>query len=149
MFLTNLGRLYTREAAQKACPDGWRLPGDEEWWTMASTYGKAYSSFAFAKPFGKVAYAPSKENKDEGAGKAAYEVLMSNDSTHFSAKLGGYRHTKGSYHHFNELGCYWTSTENAVKNAMGYNFVSASIKTLSRALSHKSFARSCRCIQEE
>ena len=35
------GRLYTWEAAQKACPPGWRLPSDEEWWNMAKLYGMA------------------------------------------------------------------------------------------------------------
>lgn len=32
------GRLYTWEAANKACPAGWHLPSDEEWYVLASLY---------------------------------------------------------------------------------------------------------------
>ena len=33
------GRLYTWEAAMKACPPGWRLPTDEEWKSLANAFG--------------------------------------------------------------------------------------------------------------
>ena len=31
------GRLYTQKAAIAACPKGWRLPSDDEWWGLALT----------------------------------------------------------------------------------------------------------------
>jgi len=33
------GRLYTWEAAQRACPEGWHLPSDEEWYHLAFHFG--------------------------------------------------------------------------------------------------------------
>lgn len=32
------GRLYTWDTAKKACPSGWHLPSDNEWYTLASLY---------------------------------------------------------------------------------------------------------------
>ena len=34
-YVKNLGRLYTWEAALKACPEGWHLPTNEEWEQLA------------------------------------------------------------------------------------------------------------------
>lgn len=142
------GRLYTWSTAQKVCPKGWRLPSDEEWWNMTSKYGKAYSSFEFVKNHGKGVYSPYKKNIGEDAGKAAYQALKPDGSTTFSAQFGGYRHTQGGYYHIKHLGCYWASTENDDINALGYNFIPLSIQNVSRALSYKTFAKSCRCIQD-
>lgn len=89
------GRLYTWSVAQKVCPRGWRLPSDEEWWNMTSKYGKAYSSFEFVKNQGKGAYSPYKENKDENAGKAAYQALKPDGSTTFLLSLVGTDTPKG------------------------------------------------------
>lgn len=33
------GRLYIWEAAKNACPDGWHLPSDDEWYLLAYLYG--------------------------------------------------------------------------------------------------------------
>ena len=36
------GRLYNWEAAKKACPDGWRIPTDEEWSALRNAVKSAY-----------------------------------------------------------------------------------------------------------
>ena len=33
------GRLYTWYAAMKACPQGWHVPSDDDWFVLASLYG--------------------------------------------------------------------------------------------------------------
>lgn len=38
------GRLYTWKASQKACPQGWHLPSDDEWYLLASLYGGVASA---------------------------------------------------------------------------------------------------------
>lgn len=38
------GRLYTWKAAQNACPDGWHLPSDDEWYLLAYFYGGVSSA---------------------------------------------------------------------------------------------------------
>lgn len=35
----HLGRLYTWPESQKACPEGWHLPSDAEWFLLAKLYG--------------------------------------------------------------------------------------------------------------
>ena len=35
------GRLYTWDAAKKACPEGWRLPSDEDWENIMAEVSKA------------------------------------------------------------------------------------------------------------
>lgn len=34
------GRFYTWEEAQKVCPEGWRLPSDQDWKELGALYGK-------------------------------------------------------------------------------------------------------------
>ena len=74
------GRLYTWQAAKNACPSGWRLPSDDEWWKMASYYGKAYNSQSGQQ---------INKNKEGDAGEAAYKALMQGGNSGFSALLGG------------------------------------------------------------
>lgn len=38
---TDLGMLYTFEAAKKACPTGWRLPTDNDWMDLEKALGMA------------------------------------------------------------------------------------------------------------
>ena len=41
------GNFYTWEEAQKACPEGWRLPTDSEWVSLAVKYGADSASVPF------------------------------------------------------------------------------------------------------
>ena len=130
------GLLYTWFTAKKACPNGWRLPSDHEWWTMASYYGKAYNSRS-----------GQKENKTGDTGEAAYKALMKGGSTGFSALLGGLRHSDGDYYDLGSLGYYWSSTEKGASDAWGYTFSRYS-QGLYRYSYDRSVARSCRCVQD-
>lgn len=38
------GRLYTWYAAMKACPEGWRMPSDEDWYELSFHFGGNCSS---------------------------------------------------------------------------------------------------------
>ena len=130
------GRLYTWDAAKKACPKGWRLPSDEEWWQMASYYGKAYNSWD-----GK------EKNSDGDAGEEAYKLLMTGGSSGFSALLGGYRGSDGSFGSVGGGGSYWSSTEEDSSSAWRYRFHRSS-SSLGRYDDGKSWGFSCRCIQD-
>jgi len=124
------GRLYNWDAAMKACPKGWRLPSDEEWWAMTSYYGKAFN-----------AEDGQEENYQYDAGKQAYESLIEGGDSGFSALFGGYRHPNGEYALLDDNGYYWSSA-NAWNYCFRYN------QTLNRYLTNKSFGSSCRCIQD-
>lgn len=130
------GRLYTWQAANSACPKGWRLPTDEEWWAMTSPYGKAYNSYSGQEKM---------EGKDDG--EQAYKVLMKGGSTGFNALLGGSFSATEGFDYLDKLGCYWTSSPNNNSNALGYYFYIHS-RGLTRDSYSKESGFSCRCIQE-
>jgi len=130
------GRLYTWHAALSACPGGWRLPTDDEWWEMSSYYGKA-SNLQNGQQINK---------KKDAAGKAAYLALIQNGNSQFSALLGGQRFTDGVFYDLGDFGCYWSSLEQSSSHVWSYYF-SSGYKTLGRSDYHKSVARSCRCLQ--
>lgn len=130
------GRLYTWQAANNACPKGWRLPSDEEWWSMASYYGKAYNSYAGQEKI---------EGKDDG--EVAYKVLMEGGETGFSALLGGSHSSDEGFDYLGSLGCYWTSSEHNASNALGYYFYIHS-RGLARDSYNKGLSYSCRCLQD-
>jgi len=126
------GRLYTWEAAQKACPIGWRLPSDDEWWDMTSKYGKAYSV--------------SKGNEGDDAGKTAYKALMPSGRTFFSAQLGGRRFDDNCFG-LDEYAYYWSSTEFDVNYAW-YYYLHLPSEYLRRRRYYNSSGFSCRCIKD-
>lgn len=82
------GRLYTWEAAVKACPKGWHLPTLEEWTELLNYLGG-----------------------EEKAGK-----LLKLSNFNFNAKLGGMTGV-GNYRLLNSYGAFWTSTAVDKENA--------------------------------
>ena len=115
---TKYGRLYTWDAARNVCPDGWRLPSDKEWGNLRELYG---------------------------GGESAYSALMQGGSSGFSALLGGYRSSDGDFRNLGRNGYYWSSTESSDSHAWYYGFRS---KGLRRGNYNKSWAFSCRCLQD-
>lgn len=124
------GRLYTWEAAKKACPPGWRLPTDEEWKSLAKAYGGYYD------------WATGKEIGDP---KKAYQALIQGGSSGFQAVLGGWRSSSGSYSSLGSGGNYWSSTENDADDAWYYYF---DYGKLYRNGSLRSIGFSCRCLKD-
>ena len=122
------GRLYTWEAAKKACPTGWHLPSDEEWRAMAKHYG-------------------GHRGDAEDGGKAAYKALIEGGDSGFSALLGGYRSSDGLFLNLGVYGYYWSSTEHVSDYAWYYYFFKPFSK-LYRYYHSKTLGFSCRCIQD-
>jgi len=77
------GRLYTWEAAMKACPKGWHLPSDAEWTELTDYSGG-----------------------EDVAGKA----LKIGGSTGLNLKLGGLCDNH-NFRLINTYGTYWSSTK--------------------------------------
>lgn len=126
------GRLYTWEAAKKACLPGWRLPTDEEWQ-------------ALARLFGGCDYECNFDPKD--GGRAAYEALIKEGSSGFCARLGGYRYLDGSFSLIKRVGKYWSATTSDSDEAWHYAF-NRNFRKLLREYYSKELALSCRCVQE-
>ena len=125
------GRLYTWEAAKKACPKGWHLPSDEEWKELANRAGGYYEF----------------QRGDVKSPNKGYQNLMKKSSRNFSAQLGGYRYSNGNYDYLGKFGYYWGSTEYDDGNAWYFSFDSDDGK-LYRYYNLKTGAQSVRCIKD-
>lgn len=126
------GRLYTYEAAKKACEEvGWRLPADSEWRDLAKRFGGADDDAA-----------------DGGA--AAFKALTDGGSdsnrSGFGAQFGGYRNSQGFFYSLGQ-GEYWSSTERGSDYAWRYYFNTKKDR-LDRNVSDKAWGFSCRCVRE-
>lgn len=131
------GRLYNWATAKKSCPNGWRLPSDDDWWKMASYYGKAYNS-----------HSGQQENNSGNAGKGAYKVLIKGGSSGFSALLVGNRNSDGDYDYLGDGGSYWSSKESDSSSAWIYLFSRDNNQRLYHGSGTKSSGNSCRCVQD-
>ena len=97
-----LGRLYTWEAAQKVCPEGWHLPTADEWAELLNDhscnvelYQDSVLIFNCSGGELKAAETWGKVNKDPNG---------------FSVVAAGIHYTDG-FHSYNEYALFWTSTE--------------------------------------
>ena len=102
------GRLYTWQAALKACPDGWHLPSEEEWRELERYLGMPEEQIS------------TMYMRGDGMGTKlknvnAWESTVANKSEYdifgFSALPGGFRlFIDGSFVDKGIRGSWWTST---------------------------------------
>ncbi len=124
------GRLYTWEAAKKACRAvGWRLPTDTEWREMAKQFGGA-------------------DDDASDGGKAAYQALIEGGPSGFAAQRGGIRNSLGDFINLGVLGLYWSASERGADLAWRYYFSRNYGKLYRFYFGNKSVGLSCRCVQD-
>lgn len=121
------GRLYSWEAARRACPPGWHLPSDVEWQRLIHQFTQGGLTDAQAK--------------------LAYEQLSEYGQSGFRAQLGGYRHFDSGFYSIGQVSYYWTSTELANGKALRYRF-SSEEGELRRGDNEKNRGNFCRCIRD-
>ncbi|MFK8008231.1 MAG: FISUMP domain-containing protein [Saprospiraceae bacterium] len=126
------GRIYTWAAAHKACPKGWHLPTDDEWFNMSKHYGKVADA--------------SKNKLTFKGGQTAYHKLVGSEKGKFVSSFSGNRTNKGAYLSLNEMATFWSDTPGSQK-AMYYLF-STKYKKLSRFSMFKTYGMSCRCVED-
>ena len=114
------GRLYTWEAARRACPPGWRLPRLEEIDALIDYYGSE---------------------------AAAYKGLIEGGRSGFNALLGGIRYADGSFRHFGVDGFYWSATGRGGDKAYFYYFHGGA-QRLNRPDFYQHLGFSVRCLQQ-
>lgn len=125
------GRLYTREAACKACGllgKGWTLLTKNEWQELAGLYGTAGKDSVEAR-------------------KKAYRLLLVAGSAQFNALLGGGRGDDGTYRRLEAHGFYWTATETDSHTAWFANFAKGSLALYHQSDGDKTDAFSVRCVK--
>ena len=113
------GRLYTYQAALKACPAGWRLPTESDWDELISQLG----------------------GEDVAAGK-----LKTVGNTGFNALYGGYANGS-SYLFVGTFGGFWSATSSDTDHAWYYFFTNKS-DLLTKSFFNKNYAFSVRCIKK-
>ena len=118
---TQYGRLYTWAAAQKACPEGWRLATKRDWEKLKSVYDTKASS---------------------------YRSLVHGGDTQFEAMLGGLREKDDYFSSIDKFGNFWTKDEMDSASAYYYSFNSFD-EELYEEEESKEAAFSCRCIKGE
>lgn len=126
------GRLYTWAEALQACPEGWRLPADGDWWAMAKDFGTAFS---YSK------------NRGQGAGEEAYQSLLKGGKSGFKAALGG-QYDGSAFSDAGVAGYYWTSIRDQSSGEVLVYVFDAREKKLSRVTEDKGKYFSCRCVRE-
>lgn len=114
------GRLYTWDAAQKACPEGWHLPSAEEWKDLVES---------------------GKTVQDEHQYWRGYDVLE------FPDNAGGFKNSKGKFELINVRADFWSSTEKNNGKAY-YWFWTNSKHALGNSDYSKKGAMSVRCVSD-
>lgn len=120
------GRLYTWEAAKKACPRGWHLPTDIEWQILMHQLAKG----------GRVLNS-----------EILYKTLLEGGDSGFAALLGGGRYSNGEFYYLSEDGFYWSATERGADIAWYYYF-SSDLGIVNRFNYNKADELSCRCLKD-
>ena len=109
---TEYGRLYTWEAAKKACPNGWHLPSEEEWRILERYLGMTQKEIEIMYMRGDELGTKLKRKNDwevESNGNSDYNILG------FDALPGGYRlFIDGSFVDKGTRGSWWSSTPDGV-----------------------------------
>ncbi|MCP4437818.1 MAG: hypothetical protein GY810_02655 [Aureispira sp.] len=88
--LYKYGRLYTWEAAMRACPQCWELPSIEDLTTLAENAGGYYNGVT---------------NKEYGDEVKGYRALSNHANNSFQILLGGYRNTQEQCLGIGSAGC--------------------------------------------
>ena len=88
------GRLYSKEAATKACPKGWRLPDDNDWEILVKYFGTKHELGAYLKDASTTYWkAPNTEATNKSG---------------FTALPGGHRLANGNYAELNTMASFWS-----------------------------------------
>jgi uncharacterized protein (TIGR02145 family) len=127
------GRLYTWDAAQRACPSGWHLPGDNEWQTLMGNLGGKMIA-------GKKMKAASEDWKTNVPEKT--EVIGFN-ALPAGSRLG----YNESFEYKGVFGFFWSSTEFDSKTALRY-YCFYGLDDLIRIQYDKNTAISVRCVKD-
>jgi uncharacterized protein (TIGR02145 family) len=132
------GALYTYAAAKEACPAGWHLPTDEEWYTFISNIAEIFDC-AVSEVGGLL--------KEEGTMHWKSPNEGASNRLLFSALPGGNR---GSYGNFNYLGIngyWWSAAEDGRGNAYNRYLIYGSPE-IGRNYYDKSYGFSVRCVRD-
>ncbi len=127
---TFFGRLYTWDAAIKACPTDWHLSTDGDWMALERALGMPTQLL----------------DESEFRGTDQADKLMVKGSANFNLTMGGYRNHDGIFEGMDEMASYWTATNMGKFDAWGRGFEKDNSQIAKRTFG-KSFGFSLRCVK--
>lgn len=114
------GRLYTWEAAKRACPVGWHLPTDKEWTELLDRLGG-----------------------EDVAGKQ----LKAGGNSGFNALYGGLSDV-GNFRLLNSYGTFWSASSYDADHAW-YFYITAANSNVTKTYFKKAYGFSVRCVKNK
>ena len=129
------GRLYSWPIACEACPPGWSLPSDMDWYNLTKFLGDLMVAG------GKM--------KETGAAHWNKPNTGATNESGFSALPGGY-YFDGNYYDFGSSASFWSSTASGYEDKYAWHrFLFHSISAVYRyRYNYTKFAYSVRCIRD-
>lgn len=134
-YISAYGALYNWYTvdSEKLCPEGWRIPTDEEWTILASYLGSTSLAGGRLKQAGEISW----RSPNTGA----------TNEFGFTALPGGYCNIDGEYSSLGSSGFWWSSTEASPTAAWARGMSHAS-STVTRGDDNKKRGFSVRCIKD-
>ncbi|MCP4309718.1 MAG: hypothetical protein GY790_00515, partial [Bacteroidetes bacterium] len=139
-----LGRLYTWEAAQNVCPDGWHLPSDVEWMALEKFIGMKEKE---TMKMGLRGVSAGNLLKDNTLNLWTSPEEANSRTNGFNALPGGYSLNKTTFLGIDKSAIFWTSTEQRGSSAY-YRKIEDSKGGIHRYYSEKSTAYAVRCVKD-
>jgi uncharacterized protein (TIGR02145 family) len=125
------GRLYPWKLACDVCPDGWRLPTDEEWKQLEISLGMEE---------------PTADEKGY-RGSAEAGLLREGGSSGMVIPMGGARYGSSDYRGGGDFAYLWTSSEHVVNYAWA-RVIYRKNDQVNRNYYDKDYAFSVRCVRD-
>lgn len=121
------GRLYSWQQAMQACPQGWRLPNDEEWQILVDASGG---------------------NTSGGAAMKSDIDWDGTNSISFNALPGGFYYANdANFYEIGNFAFFWSATEYDAGRAWNRVLLSGGLG-VGHSYNFKSDGRSCRCLKD-
>lgn len=147
-MLDIMGAYYTWEEAVKVCPDGWRLPSDEDWALLCKAAGAAEAS-AFMDIEGAAGGLMAYTRFNGEPMWEYYRGVDVDNRTRFTSMPVGYAVVKDGKYQFDgysKYAAYWTSSEKNGEGVYRYIYRDQNV-VFAGAASKSGFAASVRCVR--
>jgi len=132
------GRLYTWEAAKKACSGGWHLPDTTEWNALVTSVGGEETAGKHLK---------AKEGWDSCGPTGSGKSYSCEDTYGFSALPGGNGFSDGGFHYVGLDGYWWSASEGS-SNFAGYRSMYYDRENVGYGSYDKGSLFSVRCVKD-
>ncbi|MBN1337824.1 MAG: hypothetical protein JXA03_00795 [Bacteroidales bacterium] len=130
--------------SQGICPDGWRLPDDDDWCTLEQFVDPSITCGST----GWRGIDGGGRLKEAGTAHWADPNTGATNSSDFTGLPGGYRSTTGGFIGLSGVGNFWSSSIASMSNAW-YRGLGFNLATIFHASDDKGYAWSVRCLRDE